>query len=102
MVIRKSLHGLKFSRAAFRALLAERLHALRILPSKEDPYVWMKPGVKPDGFECWEHILYYVDYAMFVLHDPTKSLKALQEFFRLKNEKIEWPDMCLGAEISKM
>ena len=39
---------------------------------------------------------------MCISHDPTKSLQALQQFFKLKNDKIEQPEMCLGSEISKM
>ena len=54
MVIKKALYGLKTSGATFRALLAERLHKIGISPSKVDPDVWMRPGVKPNGFEYWE------------------------------------------------
>ena len=35
-------------------------------------------------------------------HDPLKTLQALQKFFKLKGDKIEEPEMYLGAEISKM
>ena len=72
MVIRKALYGLKSSGEAFRALLAERLHEIGVLLSKSDPDLWMRPGIKPDEFEYWEHILCYVDDVMCVSHDPTK------------------------------
>ena len=62
----------------------------------------MRPGVKPDGFEYWEYILVYVDDVLCVSHDPVKTLQALQKFFKLKRDKIEEPEMYLGAEISKM
>ena len=51
MVIRKVLHGLKSSEAAFMELLAERLHEIGDLPSKADPDAWTRPCVKPDRFE---------------------------------------------------
>ena len=102
MVIKKALYGLKSSGAAFRALLAERLYEIGFVPSKGDPDVWMRPGVKPNGFEYWEYILCYVDDVICVSHDPKRSLQALKQFFKLKNDKIEQPDMYLGAEISKI
>ena len=102
MIVKKALYGLKSSGAAFRALLAERLYEIGFEPSKADPDVWMRPGVKPDGFEYWEYILVYVDDVLCVSHDPLKTLQALQKFFKLKGDKIEEPEMYLGAEISKM
>jgi Reverse transcriptase (RNA-dependent DNA polymerase) len=51
MIIKKALDGLKTSSAAFRAHLAETLYELNYTPMKADPDVWIRPGVKPDGFE---------------------------------------------------
>ena len=82
---------MKSSGAAFRAVLAKRLHEIGFLLSKADPNVWMRPGIKPDGFECWEHSLSYVDDVVCVSHDPTKSLQALLHFFKLRNDEIEQP-----------
>ena len=78
MIVKKALYDLKSSGAAFRALLAERLYKIGFEPSKVDPDVWMRPGVKPDGFAYWEYILCYVDDVLFISHDPLKSLQALQ------------------------
>ena len=102
MVVKKALYGLKSSGAAFRALLAKRLYEIGFLPSKADPDVWMRPGVKPSGFEYWEYILCYVDDVICVSNNPTQTLQALQKYFKLKEDKIEQPDMYLGAEIGKM
>ena len=57
MIVRKALYGLKSSGVAFRALLTEILYNLGFSPSKGDPDGWMRPGIKPDGFEYWEYIL---------------------------------------------
>ena len=102
MVVKKALYGLKSSGAAFRALLAERLYEIGFVPSKGDSDVWMRPGVKPNGFEYWEYILCYVDDVLCVSHKTTETLQALQRFFKLKDDKIDEPDMYLGAEVSKI
>ena len=41
----RALYGLKSSGAAFRDLLADALHDLGCVPSKTDPYIWMRPAV---------------------------------------------------------
>jgi hypothetical protein len=70
MIIRKALYGLKSSGAAFRAHLAETFYNLNYLPTKADPDVWIRPAVKPDGFEYYEMTLVYVDDIMCISHDP--------------------------------
>ncbi len=62
----------------------------------------MRPAVKPDGFEYYEYILCYVDDVLCMSHDPMKSVKRIQEDFKLKDDKIEPPDVCLGATLDKM
>jgi hypothetical protein len=102
MLVKKALCGLKSSGAAFRAYWAETLDAMGHRPSCANPDVWLRPAVKPDGFECYEHVLCYVDDVLCMSHDPKKSMKRTQEDFNLKDDKIEEPDMCLGATLSKM
>ena len=51
MIVVRAFYGLKSSGAAFRALLANTLYDIRYTPNKADPYVWLRPAVKPDGFE---------------------------------------------------
>ena len=102
MIVRKALYGPKASGAAFRALLTERLYDIGFEPSKADPVVWMRPGVKPNRFEYCEYIFCYVADIICVSHDPLKSIQALQKYFKLKGDKVEELDMYLGAEISKM
>ncbi len=51
MLVRKALHGLKSSGAAFRAHLAETLDAVGHKPSHADPDVWFRVAVKPAGVE---------------------------------------------------
>jgi hypothetical protein len=101
MLVKKALYGLKSSGAAFRAHLAETLYDLGYLPTKADPDVWIRPGVKADGFKYYEMILCYVDDVLCVSHDPEASMKGIQGTFKLKDDKIEVPTNYLGAQISQ-
>jgi hypothetical protein len=102
MLVKKALYGLKSSGAAFRAFLAETLDAMGYRPTHADPDVWMRPAAKPNGFECYEHILCYIDDVLCMSDDAAKSMKRIQADFKLKDDKIEEPDACLGATLAKM
>ncbi len=47
-------------------------------------------------------ILCYVDDVLCISADPKKSMRRIQEDFKLKDDKIEEPDVYLGATIAKM
>ena len=102
MLIRKALYGLKSSGAAFRAHLAETLYDIGFVPTQADPDVWHRPAVKEDGFEYYEYVLCYVDDILAISHKAKDALKAVQAIFKLKDNKIEPPDMYLGATLSVM
>jgi hypothetical protein len=102
MIIKKALYGLKSSGAAFRAHLAETLDAMGYKPSYADPDVWLRPAVKPDTFKYYEYILCYVDDVLSISADPKKTMRRIQEDFKLKDDKIAEPDVYLGATIAKM
>jgi hypothetical protein len=102
MIIRKALYGLKSSGAAFRAHLAQTLDAMGYKPSYADPDVWLRPAMKADGSEYYEYVLCYVDDILSISHDPMRTMKRIQEDFKLKNDKIAEPDMYLGATLKKM
>jgi Reverse transcriptase (RNA-dependent DNA polymerase) len=101
-LVKKALYGLKSAGAAFRALLAETLFDLGYVPTKADPDVWLRPAVKPDGFEYYEIVLCYVDDILSISVDPASTLRGLQTTFKLKDDKIEKPDMYLGAQLGQM
>ena len=61
MLVKMALYGLKSSGAAFRSKLAGVLHDMNYRPSKADNDVWLRPAVKPNGFEYYEMVLCYVD-----------------------------------------
>ena len=99
MIVVRALYGLKSSGAAFRALLAETLHDLSYVPSKADPDVWMRPAVKSNGFKYYEYVLFYVDDVLCISDQAMNTMKGIQETFKLKDDKIEEPDVYLGASL---
>ena len=92
MIVVRALYGLKYSGAAFRALLAKTLYNIGYTPSQADPVVWIRPLVKPDGFEYYKMILCYVDDVLSISHDAMKTLKGIQRKFKLKDNKITEPE----------
>ena len=102
MIIRKALYGLKSSGVAFRAHLAETLHDIGFKPTKADPNILIHPAVKPDGSKYYEYIMCYIDDILSVSHDAKSILQSLQGQFKLKGDKIEPPDMYLGAQLGTM
>ena len=102
MFICKALYGLRSSGAAFHAPLAETLYDIGFVPTRADPDIWRRPAVKEDGFEYNEYVLCYVDDILAISHKAKDVLKAVQAIFKLKDDKIEPPDMYLGAALSVM
>ena len=102
MFIHKALYGLKSSGATFCSHLAETLYDIRFVPAWADPDVWHRPAVKEDGFEYYEYVLCYVDDILAISHKAKDALKGVQVEFKLKDDKIEQPDMYLGATLSVM
>ena len=101
-LVKKALYGLKSAGAAFRSLLADNLMDMGYRPTKADPDVWLRPATKPDGFQYYEMVLCYVDDILSMSHDPHATLIALTSTFKLKDDKIEEPEMYLGARLGKM
>ena len=101
-IVKKALYGLKSTGAAFRAILAETLYDLGYVPTKADPDVWLRPAVTVDDFEYYEMVLCYVDDILLLSENPKATLAGLQGTFKLKDNKIEEPDMYLGGQLGKM
>ena len=101
-LVRKALYGLKSAGAAFRSLLADTLSDTGYKPTKADPDVWIRPAVKSDGFEYYEMVLCYVDDILAISDNPKSTLMALTSTFKLKDDKIEPPDIYLGAQLGTM
>jgi hypothetical protein len=65
-----------------------------------DPDVWLRPARKPDGFEYYEYILVYVDDLLVLSHNGAIVMKALEEFYRLK-DGFSKPTRYLGATVKE-
>ena len=102
MIITKAFYGLKSSGAAFRAFLAEHLHDIGYRSSQADNDVWMRPAINENGFKYWEYVLCYVDDILAISQDPGKTMKSIQSKFTFKDNKIEKPEIYLGAGMSQM
>jgi hypothetical protein len=62
----------------------------------------VRPAVKANGFDYYEVVLCYVDDMLSISDNPKATLLDLTAVFKLKDEKIEPPDMYLGAQLDKM
>ena len=96
------MYGLKSAGAAFRSLLVNTLNDIGYKTTKADPDVWIRPAVKADGFEYYELVWCYVDDIWSISDDPKATLLELTSVFKLKNDKIEPPDIYLGAQLEQM
>ena len=102
MIIKKPLYRLKSSGATFWAHLADTLYNISFISTKDNPDVWICLAVKPDGAEYYEYVICYVDDILSVSLDAISVLKSLQGQFKLKDDKIEPPDVYLGAQLGTM
>jgi hypothetical protein len=100
VLIVRALYGLKSSGAAWRAHLANTLQQLGYKSCLADPDVWLRPAVKDDGFQYYEYVLVYVDDLLVLSQQGDKTMKALEDFYRLKVGFAE-PTRYLGAEVKK-
>ena len=102
IIVRNALYGLKSSGGVFRAFLAETLNAMGYGPIYNDLDLWLRPAVKPYGFKYYEYILCYVNDVLYIFHNPRRLMKRIHENFKLKDNKIEPPDIYSGAKLAKM
>ena len=96
-----ALYDLKSSGAAFCSLLAETLHELNYVPSKANPDVYMRPAVKPNGFEHYLYVLCYVDDILSISHCTDVTMDGIRSRFTLKDNKVEELTEYLGVQLSK-
>ena len=97
-----TIYGLKSSGAAFRAKLAGALYEIGYTPSKEDPDVWLRPSVKPDGEEYYEMVLCYIDDMLAIPDMPMRTMDGIRSVFKLKDKESEVPDVYLGATLRQV
>ena len=63
--------------------------------------VWRRPAIKDNGDEYYEYIMAYVDDVVAISEKAVEILKEIQSGgVKFKNDKIEPPNMYLGAKLS--
>jgi Reverse transcriptase (RNA-dependent DNA polymerase). len=103
MLIVRALYGLKSSGASWAStMLSDSLKALGYNPSEADRNVWLKPGVRPDGFKYYQMILVYVDDILHLSHEPNIVMDALRNSYELKKGSVGQPDRYLGANVERV
>ena len=101
-IIVRALYGLKSASAAFRYFMANKLYEIGLKSSPDDPNLWLRPAIKPDGEEYYEYVLMYVYNIMEISIDPTEILKIMKgKTVRYKNGKIAPPEIYLGARLKR-
>ena len=99
-IVRRALYGLKSASAAFRSFMAKRLDEIGFRSSIADSDVWLRPAIKPNGDEYYEYVMTYVDDILAISMDAKGVLETLKsENIKFKNDKIEVPEMYLGAKL---
>lgn len=97
----KALYGLRSSGKAFHDYLSMHIKQLGFQPSRADPDVWMKPGVKSNGDTYWQYVITYVDDICCAMENPKEFMDLLGKRLTLKEGSVKEPDIYLGADIKK-
>jgi Reverse transcriptase (RNA-dependent DNA polymerase). len=102
MLIVQALYGLKSSGASWASMRSNSLKAIGFSPSEADQNVWLKSGVKPDGFKYYQMILVYVDNILRLSHEPGVVMDALWRSYELKEGSVGPPTRYLGANVERV
>jgi len=61
---------------------------------------WFKSAIMAVGMEYYEYVLVYVDDLLVLPHQSDKIMKALENFYRIKDGFAK-PDRYLGAQVKE-
>ena len=68
-----------------------------------NPDVWMRPAIKSDGNECYEHFLFHADDALVTRENADYVLRnELGNYFELKQESTGPPRFYLSGSVRKV
>jgi hypothetical protein len=100
-IIRRALHGLKSSVAAWHSTFTGTLQDLGFTSSLADPDVWLHPAMKRIGFAYYEYIFVYVDDLLIISEEPNLIIQGLGRCYRMKEGSVVKPELYLGAQIKE-
>ena len=76
------------------------MRELNFISCKVDPDVWMHPGVKMDGTQYWQYVLFYTNDILAIMEEPERFLREeLSTMFTLKEKSIGPPTQYLGIKV---
>jgi len=76
---------------------------LHFQPCLADPDVWIRPGKKSNGQDCYDYVLLYTDDALVVGENAERILRSeIGKYFELKEESIGEPKIYLGGHVRKV
>jgi hypothetical protein len=101
MKVVRAWYGLKSSGASWHAMLSQSMTDMGYTRCKADHDVWMRPAIKPNGFEYYEYVLIFVDDILHLSHDTKPTMKTLARIYELKADSVGPPDRYLGANVGK-
>ena len=82
--------------------MAKKLYEIVFKYIRADPYVWLRPTIKPDREEYYEYIIMYVENILAILMNPTKILKVTEgKTAKYKNVNIAPPKLYLGKKVKR-
>ena len=93
VVVFRALYSLRSSGSAFRNHLASCMEALKYLPFRADPDVWMRKARKYYGTEYYKYMLLYVDDCLAITETPMGAVLQLDKFFKMQPNSIAHPDI---------
>ena len=62
----------------------------------------MRATIGPDGTEYYTHVICYVDDVLAISCNPMRNIESIKSIFRLKDDKVEPPDIYLGAFLEQV
>jgi hypothetical protein len=102
-LIHRALYGGKLAGRDFRNHLRACMYQIGYKPCLADPDVWSRPAKQPDGSNCYEYILLYIDDALAIGVNAEKMLREeVGRFFELKQDSIGLPKIYLGARMREV
>ena len=92
-IIVRALYGGKSSGADYWRHVRSAMKDMGFSSCKADPDVWIRPALKSDGVEYYQHVLIYTDDILAIIEEPEKFLREeLGKRFTLKEKSIGAPE----------
>ena len=100
IIVRASCGG-KSSGADYWRHVRSAMEEMGFISCKADPDTWLRPALKSNGVEYYQHVLLCTDDILAIVEEPERFLREeLGKRFALKEKSIGPPDQYLGNKVS--